>query len=220
MGPEPGSKLLAMRLGCEYGSLQADLRNQAAPRPGKDPPAPPVLLPHAGRPLHIGPARLWSAHPLSTTISTPASQPAMAWAWSAAPPPAAGGTTRHGRHPALWLQASAPGGSAGTSSSDPGTADSSGIGKRQHTPLLQAVEQRGNRLHEVPFHVPGHKRGSSTPPDLQRLLGSALQYDLTELDGEIAQRVLLCGMACCSQLEGTTGMSTSRHASLRICSQR
>lgn len=217
MGPEPGSKLLAMRLGCKSGSLQADLRNRAAHRPGKGPLAPPVLLPHAGRPLHIG---LWGSHPLKTTISSPASQPAMTWAWRAAPPPAAAGTARHGRQPALRPQASAPGGSASTSSSDPGTADSSSIGKRQHTPLLQAVEQRGNRLHEVPFHVPGHKRGSSTPPGLQRLLGSSLQYDLTELDGEIAQIMLLCGMACCSQLEGITGTSTSRHACLRTCSQR
>ena len=52
-----------------------------------------------------------------------------------------------------------------------------------HTPLVDAVIQRGNRSHEAPFHVPGHKRGSSVPPSLSPILGSTMQYDLTELDG-------------------------------------
>ena len=54
-----------------------------------------------------------------------------------------------------------------------------------HTPLLDAVLERGERCGEVPFHVPGHKRGSSSgaPPGLRRLLGGGLRYDLTELQG-------------------------------------
>ncbi|KAL4448024.1 hypothetical protein ABPG75_005243 [Micractinium tetrahymenae] len=51
------------------------------------------------------------------------------------------------------------------------------------TPLLDAVLERGGRAGDVPFHVPGHKRGASTPPGLHQLLGGALRYDLTELDG-------------------------------------
>ena len=52
------------------------------------------------------------------------------------------------------------------------------------TPLLDAVLERGERRGEVPFHVPGHKRGSGAPPGLRRLLGSAgLHHDLTELQG-------------------------------------
>lgn len=53
------------------------------------------------------------------------------------------------------------------------------------TPLLQAVLERGGRADEVPFHVPGHKRGASTPPGLDQMLGGALRYDLTELGGEL-----------------------------------
>jgi arginine/lysine/ornithine decarboxylase len=52
-------------------------------------------------------------------------------------------------------------------------------------PLLDAVMERGHRTHEVPFHVPGHKRGSGAPDRLQRLLGGALRHDLTELEGEL-----------------------------------
>ncbi|GAB4824084.1 hypothetical protein N2152v2_011130 [Parachlorella kessleri] len=51
------------------------------------------------------------------------------------------------------------------------------------TPLLDAVRERGERSGDVPFHVPGHKRGSSTPAPLRDLVGPALRYDLTELDG-------------------------------------
>ncbi|PRW59023.1 arginine decarboxylase [Chlorella sorokiniana] len=108
----------------------------------------------------------------------------MAWAWRAAPPPATGAATPHSRRAGLRLHAADPVSSVtANSSSDPEAGSSSSSSERQRTPLLQAVEQRGNRLHEVPFHVPGHKRGGSTPPGLQRLLGSALRYDLTELDG-------------------------------------
>lgn len=103
-------------------------------------------------------------------------------AWGTAPsPPAAGATVSCSRRALLRLHAT--GGSASASSSD-SDSGSSGSRSTQHTPLLHAVEQRGNRLHEVPLHVPGHKRGSSTPHGLQRLLGSALRYDLTELEGE------------------------------------
>lgn len=52
-------------------------------------------------------------------------------------------------------------------------------------PLLDSVHERGQRQHEAPFHVPGHKRGAGAPPQLAALLGQeALRCDLTELDGE------------------------------------
>lgn len=51
------------------------------------------------------------------------------------------------------------------------------------TPLLDAVQSRGNSASDVPFHVPGHKRGLSTPPALRGLVGDSLRYDLTELEG-------------------------------------
>lgn len=53
----------------------------------------------------------------------------------------------------------------------------------QPTPLLDAVVERGDRFQEVPFHVPGHKRGGGTPPCLGRMLAGAERYDLTELEG-------------------------------------
>lgn len=53
----------------------------------------------------------------------------------------------------------------------------------QPTPLLDAVVERGERFQEVPFHVPGHKRGGGTPPCLGRMLAGAERYDLTELEG-------------------------------------
>jgi len=51
------------------------------------------------------------------------------------------------------------------------------------TPLLDVIVHRGRQTHEAPFHVPGHKRGSNVPPSLHTILGTAMQYDLTELDG-------------------------------------
>lgn len=51
------------------------------------------------------------------------------------------------------------------------------------TPLADAVALRGSRTFEAPFHVPGHKRGACPAPPLDSLLGPALRYDLTELDG-------------------------------------
>ncbi|KAG2484609.1 hypothetical protein HYH03_016563 [Edaphochlamys debaryana] len=61
-------------------------------------------------------------------------------------------------------------------------------GDRQRaTPLVDAVRERGDAVHEAPFHVPGHKRGAGAPPALQPLLcparGSVLAYDLTEIAG-------------------------------------
>lgn len=57
-------------------------------------------------------------------------------------------------------------------------------------PLLEAVRERGQRLHEASFHVPGHKRGAGSPPPLSQLLGEqALHYDLTELEGKAAEIV-------------------------------
>lgn len=60
----------------------------------------------------------------------------------------------------------------------------SSLAEAAATPLLDAVLERGGRASDVPFHVPGHKRGTSTPPWLSHMLGGALRYDLTELDGE------------------------------------
>ncbi len=54
---------------------------------------------------------------------------------------------------------------------------------RAQTPLLDAVLERGDRCQEVPFHVPGHKKGSGTPPRLAPLLNGSERYDLTELEG-------------------------------------
>ncbi|KAL4444950.1 hypothetical protein ABPG77_004000 [Micractinium sp. CCAP 211/92] len=59
----------------------------------------------------------------------------------------------------------------------------SSLAEAAATPLLDAVLERGGRASDVPFHVPGHKRGTSTPPWLSHMLGGALRYDLTELDG-------------------------------------
>jgi arginine decarboxylase len=53
----------------------------------------------------------------------------------------------------------------------------------KRTPLVDAVLHRGLQTHEAPFHVPGHKRGSTVPPSLRTILSTAMQYDLTELDG-------------------------------------
>ena len=66
------------------------------------------------------------------------------------------------------------------------------------TPLLDAVEERGRRESEVPFYVPGHKRGSSTPPALGRLMGDALRFDLTELAGEAVLREPASGRTSCA----------------------
>ncbi|KAL4523185.1 hypothetical protein Ndes2526A_g07887 [Nannochloris sp. 'desiccata'] len=51
------------------------------------------------------------------------------------------------------------------------------------TPLIDAIVHRGLQTHEAPFHVPGHKRGTRVLPSLHTILGTATQYDLTELDG-------------------------------------
>lgn len=52
---------------------------------------------------------------------------------------------------------------------------------------MDAVRRRGDAAHEVPFHVPGHKRGSGAPHQFAQLVspphGSVLQYDLTEIAG-------------------------------------
>ncbi|GIL56474.1 hypothetical protein Vafri_11831 [Volvox africanus] len=59
--------------------------------------------------------------------------------------------------------------------------------QQRRTPLVDAVQQRGDASHETPFHVPGHKRGARVPEGLARLVrpdnGSVLQYDLTEISG-------------------------------------
>ncbi|GFR43983.1 hypothetical protein Agub_g5128, partial [Astrephomene gubernaculifera] len=59
--------------------------------------------------------------------------------------------------------------------------------RQLRTPLLDAVRDRGDAVHEAPFHVPGHKRGSGAPEAFMRLVrpphGSLLQYDLTEIAG-------------------------------------
>eukprot|EP00879_Flechtneria_rotunda_P015733 GHRR01016455.1.p1 GENE.GHRR01016455.1~~GHRR01016455.1.p1 ORF type:complete len:837 (+),score=247.46 GHRR01016455.1:1908-4418(+) len=72
-------------------------------------------------------------------------------------------------------------------------------------PLLDAVIERANRLHDKPFHVPGHKRGRALDPGMRQLLGNnstsahgrtrnPLQYDLTELAGKSSFSQL--GLSC------------------------
>ena len=92
----------------------------------------------------------------------------LGWAQSSLPPPAAASCSRRARASPRLLPCRA-------AASD---------GDQQATPLLDAVRQRGDQVGEVPFHVPGHKRGGSTPPGLEHLLGGALRYDLTELEGK------------------------------------
>ena len=62
--------------------------------------------------------------------------------------------------------------------------------------------ERGRRTTDVPFHVPGHKRGGGAPPGLHTLLGPALAHDLTELDGEIDMKGewRQCRRCCCARL--------------------
>lgn len=53
-------------------------------------------------------------------------------------------------------------------------------------PLLAAVEARGQRRGEAPFHVPGHARGRAArllPAGGPAVLGGAMEYDTTELRG-------------------------------------
>ena len=68
-----------------------------------------------------------------------------------------------------------------------GTPSQDGNDSESQTPLLEAIRARGDRTHEAPFHIPGHKRGTITPAPLRALLGDALRYDLTELQGEQQQ---------------------------------
>ncbi|GLC76405.1 hypothetical protein PLESTF_001777200 [Pleodorina starrii] len=76
---------------------------------------------------------------------------------------------------------------AGSSSASVPSAPAADPLRQQRTPLVDAVRQRGDAVHEAPFHVPGHKRGARTPEGLARLVrpahGSVLQYDLTEIAG-------------------------------------
>ncbi|KAG2454562.1 hypothetical protein HYH02_000407 [Chlamydomonas schloesseri] len=81
----------------------------------------------------------------------------------------------------------------------PATAGAAGCLSRQaSTPLLDAIQERGDSLQEAPFHVPGHKRGAGTPARFASLIKggveggggggsttvfSPLQYDLTEIAG-------------------------------------
>jgi arginine decarboxylase len=52
------------------------------------------------------------------------------------------------------------------------------------TPLVDAIVERGSRSSEVPFHVPGHKRGSRVSSvHLSFLNEGAWQCDTTELTG-------------------------------------
>lgn len=51
------------------------------------------------------------------------------------------------------------------------------------TPLLAAVAGKGNAKQEVPFHIPGHKRGMSVLPEFREVMASPLRHDLTELPG-------------------------------------
>ena len=60
----------------------------------------------------------------------------------------------------------------------------SGVNEAQPvTPLLDAVKQRGQAGHDVPLHIPGHKRGSSVLLAFRELMSDALKHDLTELPG-------------------------------------
>eukprot|EP00884_Botryococcus_braunii_P006912 jgi/Botrbrau1/16221/Bobra.0066s0007.1 len=58
---------------------------------------------------------------------------------------------------------------------------------REHPrmPLVEAIRDRGRRVTETAFHIPGHKRGAGAPHALVELLGgrAAFQHDLTELPG-------------------------------------
>lgn len=65
-----------------------------------------------------------------------------------------------------------------------GAAPRAGAGSP--APLLAAVEARGRRRGEAPFHVPGHARGRAArllPAGGPAVLGGAMEYDTTELRG-------------------------------------
>lgn len=52
------------------------------------------------------------------------------------------------------------------------------------TPLLDAVATVAGRVHEVPLHIPGHKRGNGAHPRLRQAFGgNVFHHDLTELPG-------------------------------------
>jgi hypothetical protein len=53
-----------------------------------------------------------------------------------------------------------------------------------HHPLVDAVLQAGTRSDEAPFHIPGHKRGSSVHPAFRKLMSAGLAHDLTEILGD------------------------------------
>src|SRR5579875_3544142 len=53
-----------------------------------------------------------------------------------------------------------------------------------HHPLVDAVLQAGTRRDEAPFHIPGHKRGSSVHPAFRKLMSAGLAHDLTEILGK------------------------------------
>jgi len=50
-------------------------------------------------------------------------------------------------------------------------------------PLLRAVLRRGQQCNDVPFHVPGHKRGQGMDKSFKGMMGDALRYDTTEVAG-------------------------------------
>lgn len=69
------------------------------------------------------------------------------------------------------------------------------------TPLLDAVATVAGRLHEVPLHIPGHKRGNGAHPRLRQAFGGdVFHHDLTELPGApyAASMRDIIGRLCCA----------------------
>lgn len=51
------------------------------------------------------------------------------------------------------------------------------------TPLLSALAEKGRARDDIPFHIPGHKKGSGVLPAFRELMESPLGHDLTEVPG-------------------------------------
>ena len=69
------------------------------------------------------------------------------------------------------------------------------------TPLLDAVVTVAGRVHEVPLHIPGHKRGNGAHPRLRQDFGEdVFHHDLTELPGAklAASMSRLISGSCCA----------------------
>ena len=70
------------------------------------------------------------------------------------------------------------------SGSERGSGSEQAAGRSASAPLVDAVVHRAERRHELPFHVPGHKRGSRLAPAQRACLDQASwARDTTELAG-------------------------------------